>query len=54
MEKVLNEFESGRTVELNHERGANFLVWNDSTAGVHHTILVAIPEAWLENLRDAS
>jgi hypothetical protein len=49
MERVLHEFDTEKTVELNHNSGADFLVWNDPTEGVHHSISVGIPEAWLED-----
>jgi hypothetical protein len=53
MERVLNEFDTGKTVELSHDSGADFLVWKDFTEGVHQSIWVCIPEAWIEDSNNA-
>jgi hypothetical protein len=46
IQKILLEFEAGKTVELAHESGGDVLMWRD---GESRSISVGIPQEWLEN-----
>jgi hypothetical protein len=54
IQSVLAEFPDNRSVLLDHAYGSDFLKWSGDVNGKPHTILVAIPQAWLNEADNAA
>jgi hypothetical protein len=54
IKNVLAEFSDDRTVLLDHACGSDFLKWSGDVNGKPHSMLVAIPQAWLNQADNAA